>query len=67
MGGGLAMPRPLERDKPLKRVNLTLDCEALEAAQRKAALKGISPTIAGSSSTFVRWLIDEYVKDNEEE
>ena len=56
------MPRPLEREKPLKRVNVMLDCEALENAQRKAALAGVSPAIIGSSSAFIRWLIDEYNK-----
>lgn len=53
------MPRQL-RDKAMTRVNLTIDKDALSAAQRKAALAGIEPTIAGNSSAFVRWLIDEY-------
>lgn len=26
------MPRPLEREKPLQRVNVMLDCDALEKA-----------------------------------
>ena len=54
------MPRPLEREKPLKRVNVMLDCVALEAAQKKAAQSGVSPSIVGSSSAFIRWLIDKY-------
>ena len=56
------MPRPLEREKPLQRVNVMLDCEALEKAQRKAALAGITPSIIGSSSAFIRWLIDNYLE-----
>lgn len=54
------MPRPLEREKPLKRVNVMLDREALEKAQRKAAKAGIDPATAGSTSAFIRWLIDQY-------
>lgn len=57
------MPRPLEREKPLQRVNVMLDCDALENAQRKAALAGIAPSIVGSSSAFIRWLIDEFLKE----
>ena len=56
------MPRPLEREKPLQRVNVMLDCEALESAQRKAALAGVAPSIIGSTSAFIRWLIDEHLK-----
>lgn len=54
------MPRPLEREKPLQRVNVMLDCDALEKAQRKAAKAGVAPAIAGSTSAFIRWLIDQY-------
>lgn len=54
------MPRPLEREKPLQRVNVMLDVAALKSAQKKAAKVGINPAIAGSTSAFVRWLIDEY-------
>lgn len=57
------MPRPLEREKPLSRVNVMLDCEALESAQRKAALTGVAPSIIGSTSAFIRWLIDEFLKE----
>ena len=57
------MPRPLEREKPLKRVNVMLDCDALENAQRKAALAGVSPATIGSTSAFIRWLIDKYLKE----
>lgn len=56
------MVRPLEREKPLQRTNLMLDREALEKAQRKAAKAGVNPGIAGSTSAFVRWLIDNYNK-----
>ena len=54
------MPRPLMRDKIMTRVNVMLDRDALEKAQRKAAKAGINPAIAGSTSAFIRWLIDEY-------
>lgn len=54
------MARPLIRDKVMTRINLMLDKDALEKAQRKAAKDGIDPATAGSSSAFVRWLIDNY-------
>ena len=53
------MPRPLEREKPLQRVNVMLDVVALKSAQKKAAKAGIDPGVAGSTSAFVRWLIDQ--------
>ena len=54
------MPRPLERDKPMTRINVMLDRDSLEKAQRKAALAGVDPFIAGNSSAFIRWLIDNF-------
>ena len=54
------MPRPLINDYPLTRVNVMLDRESLEKAQRKAAKAGIDPGVAGSTSAFIRWLIDQY-------
>lgn len=54
------MSRPLMRDKLMTRVNVMLDRDALEKAQRKAAKAGINPATAGSTSAFIRWLIDEY-------
>lgn len=54
------MPRPLIRDAKMTRVNLMLDRDALDKAQRKAAKAGIDPATAGSSSAFVRWLVDRY-------
>lgn len=59
------MPRPLKREKPLSRVNVMLDCEALEKAQRKAALAGVAPSIIGSNSAFIRWLVDNYKMDGD--
>lgn len=56
------MPRPLEREKPLQRVNVMLDCDALEKAQRKAAMAGVAPATVGSTSVFIRWLIDNYLE-----
>ena len=60
------MPRPLMRDKIMARVNVMLDRDALEKAQRKAAKAGINPAIAGSTSAFIRWLIDNYNGDQHE-
>lgn len=57
------MPRPLEREKPLQRVNVMLDCETLEKAQRKAVKAGVAPATVGSTSAFIRWLIDEFLKE----
>lgn len=56
------MPRPLEREKPMTRVNVMIDREAMEKAQRKAAKAGIDPATAGSTSAFIRWLIDNYLE-----
>lgn len=56
------MPRPLEREKPLQRVNVMMDCDALEKAQRKAAKAGVAPATVGSTSAFIRWLIDNYLE-----
>lgn len=56
------MPRPLERKKPMTRVNVMLDREALEKAQRKAAKAGVAPATVGSTSAFIRWLIDNYLE-----
>lgn len=56
------MPRPLINDKPMTRVNVMLDKDALEKAQRKAAKAGIDPATAGSTSAFIRWLIDNYLE-----
>ena len=57
------MPRPLEREKPMTRVNVMIDREAMDKAQRKAAKAGIDPATAGSTSAFIRWLIDEFLKE----
>jgi len=56
------MPRPIMREKPMTRINVMLDREALEKAQRKAAKAGIAPATVGSTSAFVRWLIDNYLE-----
>ena len=56
------MPRPIMREKPMTRINVMLDSEALEKAQRKAAKAGIDPATAGSTSAFIRWLIDNYLE-----
>lgn len=59
------MPRPLEREKPMTRVNVMLDRDALDNAQRKAAREGVEPGIAGNTSAFIRWLIDVYKKEGD--
>ncbi|MBR6448337.1 MAG: hypothetical protein IKS96_07360 [Fibrobacter sp.] len=59
------MPRPIMREKPMTRINVMLDREALDKAQRKAAKDGIDPGIAGNTSAFIRWLIDEYKKEGD--
>lgn len=56
------MPRPPIKDHPMSRVNVMLDRESLDKAQRKAAKAGINPSTAGSISAFIRWLIDEYAR-----
>lgn len=56
------MPRPLMREKPLQRVNVMMDCNALEMAQCKAAKAGVAPATVGSTSAFIRWLIDNYLE-----
>lgn len=56
------MPRPIMREKPMTRINVMLDREALEKAQRKAAKAGVAPATVGSTSAFIRWLIDNYLE-----
>ena len=53
------MPRQI-REKPMTRINVMLDRDALETAQQKAAKAGINPSTAGNISAFIRWLIDDY-------
>lgn len=54
------MSRPFLRDKPLSRVSLMIDRQALEAAQKKAISNGVELSTAKNASTFIRWLIDNY-------
>lgn len=56
------MGRP-QSEKKLQRVNVMLDRDELEAAQRKAAKSGIDPGIAGSTSAFVRHIINKFLKE----
>lgn len=60
------MARPILRDKPLDRVSMYIDRNALEAAQKKAIANGVDISTAGNVSTFIRWLIDEYNGDQHE-
>ena len=57
------MSRPFLRDKPLSRVSLMIDRQALEAAQKMAISNGVELSTAKNASTFIRWLIDEYNGD----
>jgi hypothetical protein len=50
------------RDKPLSRVSLMIDRQALEAAQKKAISNGVELSKAKNASTFIRWLIDNYAE-----
>lgn len=56
------MSRPFLRGKPLSRVNLMIDRQALEAAQKKAISNGVKLATAKNASTFIRWLIDNYAE-----
>lgn len=60
------MSRPFLRDKPLSRVSLMIDRQALEAAQKKAISNRVELSTAKNASTFIRWLIDEYNGDQHE-
>jgi len=58
------MPRPLEREKPLRRVNVLLDDDAIDAARKKAISEDIrNIAIAGNTSKLLRWVVDRYVED----
>lgn len=60
------MPRPLnERDKPLSRVNVLLDVEALDIAKKKAIDENVrNIPLAGNTSKFIRWLVEKYIEQS---
>lgn len=61
------MPRPLnERDKPLSRVNVLLDVEALDIAKKKAIDENVrNIPLAGNTSKFIRWLVEKYIEQRD--
>lgn len=56
------MPRRKEnRERPLYRVNVMLDQEALDKAKKKAVEEDVRNVAnVTSTSKFLRWLIDRY-------
>ena len=61
------MPRPLnERDKPLSRVNVLLDVEAIDIAKKKAIDENVrNIPLAGNTSKFIRWLVEKYIEQRD--
>lgn len=59
------MPRRKEeREKPLYRVNVMLDQEALDRAKKKAVDEDVrNIPLVGNTSGFLRWLVDRYLKE----
>ena len=56
------MPRRKEeRDKPLYRVNVMLDQEALDKAKKKAVTDDVRNVAnVTNTSKFLRWLVERY-------
>ena len=56
------MPRRKEdRERPLYRVNVMLDQEALDKAKKKAVEDDVrNVSNVANTSRFLRWLIDRY-------
>lgn len=50
----------------LERMSLNLDRTNLDEAMKKAVAEGIDLKTAGNQSAFIRWLIDEYLKEEKE-
>ena len=62
------MPRRKEeRERPLYRVNVMLDQEALDKAKKKAVEDDLR-NVANVSNTsrFLRWLVSRYIDKNAE-
>lgn len=62
------MPRRKEeRERPLYRVNVMLDQEALDKAKKKAVEDDVRnvPNVANTSK-FLRWLVERYIAKNAE-
>lgn len=57
------MPRRKEeRERPLYRVNVMLDQEALDSAKKKAVTDDVRNVAnVTNTSKFIRWLVDRYI------
>ena len=59
------MPRRKEeRERPLYRVNVMLDQEALDRAKKKAVEDDVRNV--ANTSKFLRWLVERYIAQNAE-
>lgn len=47
-----------------ERTTIMIDRELLAEAQRTAAKKGVSMTVAGNTSKFIRFLLQDYCARN---
>lgn len=63
------MPRRKEeRDKPLYRVNVMLDADAIDHAKKKAVTDDVRNVAnVTNTSKFLRWLVDRYLNEKEAE
>lgn len=61
------MPRRKEeRERPLYRINVMLDQEALDKAKKKAVDDDVRNVAnVTNTSKFLRWLVDRYLKEAE--
>ena len=59
------MPRRKEeRERPLYRINVMLDQEALDKAKKKAVDDDVRNVAnVTNTSKFLRWLVDRYLKE----
>lgn len=62
------MPRRKEeRERPLYRVNVMLDQEALDKAKKKAVEEDVRNVAnVANTSKFLRWLVERYIAKNAE-
>ena len=62
------MPRRKEeRERPLYRVNVMLDQEALDKAKKKAVEDDVRNVAnVTNTSKFLRWLVERYIAPNAE-
>ncbi len=58
------MPRRKEdRERPLYRVNVMLDQEALDKAKKKAVEDVRNVANVANTSKFLRWLVERYIDE----